>query len=170
MAKDHQSLLDAAPRVSPEEERRREKRHSDEVLKWDHHWQKVAEQKDWDTVIADPAVYRYAGQTVKGDPRRTPEYREQVLKGLKLGPGDTREGLSPEDMEAVREVVGRKAASFWLEGSPRTTLRHLYHDTVPTGPPVRTPQHRLKGEEAEWVGVWAAGAREFRMGATAFRH
>ena len=25
------------------------------------------------------------------------------------------------------------------------------HDTIPTGPPVRTPPHNLKGEEAEWV-------------------
>ena len=25
------------------------------------------------------------------------------------------------------------------------------HDTIPTGPPVRTPPHHLKGEEADWV-------------------
>ena len=74
-----------------------------------------------------------------------------MLKGLKLAPGDEREGLTQEDMEAAREVLTRKAAAFWLERTHRTTLRHLYHDTIPTGPPVRTPPHRLKGEEAEWV-------------------
>jgi hypothetical protein len=30
-----------------------------------------------------------------------------------------------------------------MEGEP--------HDTIPTGPPCRTPPHRLKGEEADWV-------------------
>ena len=56
-----------------------------------------------------------------------------------------------EDLAAVREVVYRKAAAFWIEGTPRTTLKHLLHDTIPTGPPVRTPPHHLRGEEADWV-------------------
>ena len=54
-------------------------------------------------------------------------------------------------MEACREVLMRKASAFWLEDTPRTALRYLLHDTIPTGPPCRTPPHRLKGEEAEWV-------------------
>ena len=116
MAKDHQSLLEAAPKASPEEERRREKQHSDEVLTWNHHWDQVAGRKDWDTVVADPAVYRYAGQAVTGDPRRTAAYKEQVLKGLSLGPNDEREGLNKFELEAVREVASRKAAAFWVEG------------------------------------------------------
>ena len=115
------------------------------------HWDQKAKEKDWDSVVGDPAVYRYAGQAIKGDPRRTAEYKEAVLKGLKLTSTEQREGLTPADVAAVKEVVGRKCAAFWTEGSPRTTLRHLYHDTIPTGPPVRTPPHRLKGEEAEWV-------------------
>merc|ERR1711884_588005 len=61
------------------------------------------------------------------------------------------DGLSPEDIAALREVISRKAGAFWIEGTPRTTLRYLLHDTIPTGPPCRTPPHRLKGEEAEWV-------------------
>ena len=48
-------------------------------------------------------------------------------------------------------MLRRKAAAFWIEETPRTTLRHLLHDTIPTGPPVRTPPHHLKGEEAAWV-------------------
>ena len=51
----------------------------------------------------------------------------------------------------IEEVIRRKAAAFWIEDTPRTTLRHLYHDTIPTGPPVRSPPHHLKGEEAEFV-------------------
>jgi hypothetical protein len=54
-------------------------------------------------------------------------------------------------MAACRDVIGRKAGAFWIEGEPRTALRYLLHDTIPTGPPCRTPPHRLKGEEADWV-------------------
>ncbi len=59
--------------------------------------------------------------------------------------------MTKEDLAAVKDVINRKAAAFWAEGSPRTTLVHFYHNTIPTGPPVRTPPHSLKGEEAEWV-------------------
>ena len=59
--------------------------------------------------------------------------------------------LSSEDIAAVREVIYRKAAAFWKEGTPRTTVRFFLHDTIPTGPPVRLPPHSLKGESAQWV-------------------
>ena len=45
----------------------------------------------------------------------------------------------------------RKATAFWLEGSPRTTVRFVEHDTAPTGPPIKVPPRSLKGEAAEWV-------------------
>ena len=61
------------------------------------------------------------------------------------------EDLTEDDMDAIREVVRRKASVFWIEGTPRTTLLHLRHDTRPTGPPVRTPPHNLKAEEADFV-------------------
>ena len=54
-------------------------------------------------------------------------------------------------MAACREVIGRKAGAFWTEGESRTALRYLLHHTIPRGPPCRTPPHRLKGEEADWV-------------------
>ena len=38
-----------------------------------------------------------------------------------------------------------------LEGSPRTTVRNVAHDCVPTGPPVSLQPHSLKGESAAWV-------------------
>jgi len=88
---------------------------------------------------------------VKEDPRRTPEYRQKVLEGLGFGKNKIKKDLTEADMEACREVLGRKAGAFWVEGTPRTALRYLLHDTIPTGPPCRTPPHRLKGEEADWV-------------------
>ena len=30
-------------------------------------------------------------------------------------------------------------------------MRHMAHDTIPTGPPVRTPPHRLSGTDAQWI-------------------
>ena len=68
-----------------------------------------------------------------------------------IGPSVSVDALLSADFAAVAEVIGRKVSAFWLEGTPRTTLPCLMHDTIPTGPPVRTPPHHLKGEEAEWV-------------------
>ena len=74
-----------------------------------------------------------------------------MLEAVKFGKKAVKEDLSEHDIKAIREVLHRKAAAFWVEGNPRTTVRNLMHDTIPTGPPVRTPPHHLKGEEAEWV-------------------
>ena len=68
-------------------------------------------------------------------------------------------GMSESDTRSCRkrisrrpwEVLMRKATAFWLEGSPRATVRFVEHDTVPTGPPIKVPPHNLKGEAAEWV-------------------
>ena len=102
---------------------------------------------------ADLSVYRYCGKDVKEDPRRLDSYRKQVVEGLGFGEGQSRSGLNSVGMAACREVLWRKAAAFWIdsEDNPRTALRYLLHDTTPTGPPCRTPPHRLKGEEADWV-------------------
>ena len=70
------------------------------------------------------------------------------MKELKL---ESRDDLSVADKAVVEEVVKRKTSAFWIEGSPRTTLRHLHHDTIPTGPPVKVSPHHLKGEDAEFV-------------------
>ncbi len=110
-----------------------------------------AKAKDWDCIAADLSVYRYSGVDVKVDTRRTMEYRTKVIEGLGFGKGQTRPRLTEADMEACREVLSRKAGAFWVEDTARTALRYLLHDTIPTGPPCRTPPHRLKGEEAEWV-------------------
>ena len=91
--------------------------------------------------------------SVSEDPCRKDDYRDQVVEGLGFGAGwkEKKPYLSEADLAAVREVVRRKAAGFWLEGTPRTTIRHVAHDTVPTGPPVCTPPHNLGHEAAQWV-------------------
>ena len=121
--------------------------------KMDAYWKEKADACDWDAVKADLGVYRLSGQKVESDPRRTAEYRAQVVDGL----GFDKEGqkkrpeMNNEDIAACREVLGRKAGGFWLEGSPRTTVRNVLHDCVPVGPPVSSQPHNLKGEAAAWV-------------------
>ena len=94
-------------------------------------------------------VYALAGEKVTEDPRRTEAYR-LVWDGLKIAPGPTRPGLTEADVAAIREVVRRKAAGFWVEGTTRTTLRKFAHDCIPTGPPVSSQPHSLRGEAAQW--------------------
>ena len=113
-------------------------------------WKRRAAQKEWYSVKSDMDVYRHSGETVKEDPRRTPEYQQQVVDGLGLTT-EAKPHLSQQDIEAIIEMVKRKAAAFWIEGTPRTTVRYFQHDTIPTGPPCRLPPHNLKGEQAEWV-------------------
>ena len=117
------------------------------------YWDSCAEKERWDEVKADLAVYRLSGQEVRLDPRRTPEYRQQVVDGLGFGADSSRsaDGLNADDLAACRDVLSRKAAAFWIEGTPRTTVRNVEHDCVPTGPPVSLQPHSLKGEAAAWV-------------------
>ena len=117
-------------------------------------WRAKAEKKQWDTVTADLSVYAYSGQKVTKDPRTTEEYKTQVIADLGFDEATWKEKhpeLTHEEVLAAREVFWRKAAAFWVDGTPRTTVRFVLHDTVPTGPPVRLPPHNLKGEAAEWV-------------------
>ena len=99
------------------------------------------------------SVYDFSGQRVEQDPRLVQDYKDRVLEGLGFGSEwkVKRSDLSEAAVAAVREVLARKAGAFWLEGSPRTTVRFVQHDTVPVGPPVKLPPHNLKGEAAQWV-------------------
>ena len=80
-------------------------------------------------------------------------YRQEVIKELGFGDDwkEKKPYLSTADVEACREVISRKAGGFWLEGSPRTTVRNVLHDCAPSGPPVNSQPHNLKGEAASWV-------------------
>ena len=65
--------------------------------------------------------------------------------------GDEYSHLTQEDIKVIVEMVRRKAAAFWVPGTPRTTVLYFMHDVIPTGPPCRLPPHNLKGAEAQWV-------------------
>ncbi len=120
--------------------------------------EKRAQDKNWSEVKADLSVYAYSGGVVATDPRREQSYVDSVLLGLGLGPRKPGEPipekfkhLSEYDIAALTEVNARKAAVYWVEGTPRTTVRFMKHDTIPTGPPIKVPPHNLKGEAAQWV-------------------
>ncbi|MBP51092.1 MAG: hypothetical protein CMA68_03335, partial [Euryarchaeota archaeon] len=137
------------------EQKRLDDAHETAFLKATAYWKARADAKDWHCISSDLSVYQYCGQydeiLKSGDPRRNDAYRKKVIEGLGFGEGKKKDDLTEADMVLMREVLSRKAAAFWLEGEPRTALRYLQHDTIPTGPPCRTPPHRLKGEEADFV-------------------
>ena len=122
--------------LSPEERTKLERDVDQYSKKMDAYWKSRADARDWDAVRADLEVYALAGEKVSEDPRRTEAYRDLVWDDLKIAPGPTRPGLTEADVAAIREVVRRKAAGFWVEGTTRTTVRKFAHDCIPTGPPV----------------------------------
>ena len=141
-----------AVELSPAEMEALEREISDLSKRMDAHWKELALGDRWDEVKADLSVYRLSGQEITSDPRRTNEYRDQVIEGLGFGNGENRRSdLTGDDFLACKDVLTRKAAGFWVEGTPRTTVRMVAHDTVPTGPPVSLQPHALKGEAAAWV-------------------
>ena len=113
-------------------------------------WMDLAKKKDWSQVRAPMSIYRFLENEFKEDPRLTDEYRAGVTKALTLEHIEEAKKeyphLSEADIRAASEVLARKAGGLWLDGTPRTRVRHVEHDCVPTGPPVRTPVHNLKGE------------------------
>ena len=117
----------------------------------DAYWKSKADARDWDSVRADLEVHALAGEKVTEDPRRTEAYRDLAWDGLKIAPGPTRPGLTEADVAAIKEVVRRKAAGFWVEGTTRTTVRKFAHDCIPTESPVSSQPHSLRGEAAQWV-------------------
>ena len=151
-APEHQGVV-TSEELSPAEKEELDKEVTALSKKMDELWKARADQKEWDSVRADLSVYQYSGQKVTEDPRRVESYRQQVVKELGFGDDwkERKPYLSEADVAACREVVERKAGGFWLEGSPRTTVRNVLHDCVPSGPPVSSQPHNLKGEAASWV-------------------
>ena len=137
--------------ISPAERAKLDKEVEAYALEMEAFWKAKADARDWDSVRANLEVYALAGEKVSEDPRRTEAYRDLVWEGLKIEPGPTRPGLTAADIAAIKEVVRRKAAGFWAEGTTRTTVRKFAHDCIPTGPPVSSQPHALKGEAAQWV-------------------
>ena len=136
--------------ISPAERAKLDKEVESYAQEMEAFWKAKADARDW-SVRANLEVYALAGEKVTEDPRRTEAYRDLVWEGLKVEPGPTRPGLTAADVAAIKEVVRRKAAGFWAEGTTRTTVRKFAHDCIPTGPPVSSQPHALKGEAAQWV-------------------
>ena len=97
-------------------------------------WKAKADARDWDSVRAHLEVYALAGEKVSEDPRRTEAFWDLVWEGLKIEPGPTRPGLSYQGSRGHYQDHGKFA-----------------HDCIPTGPPVSSQPHALKGEAAQWV-------------------
>ena len=150
--------------LSPAEKEELDKEVTALSEKMDELWKARADQKEWDSVRADLSVYQYSGQKVTEDPRRVESYRQEVVKELGFGDDwkERKPYLSEADVAACREVVERKAGGFWLEGSPRTTVRNVLHDCVPSGPsgelPASQPERaRLRlGLTRSWKKKFAA--------------
>ena len=115
--------------LSPAEKEKLDKEIEDLSKKMDALWNERADRKEWDSVKADLAVYQYPGQNVTEDPQRVDTYRGEVVKELGFGENwkEKRPFLNEFDVAACREVLARKSGAFWLEGSPRTTVRNVMH-------------------------------------------
>ena len=62
---------------------------------------------------------------------------KKVNLGNPAGAATAYPHLSAAPLVAVKEVIAWKAVSFWLEGTPRTTVRGVVHDALTQGRPVR---------------------------------
>ena len=100
-------------------------------------WELRAVNLEWEHIKAPLDVFACAGVEVATNPREAAEYREQVLDDLGFGTNwkERKSHLTARQVEAVREVLWRKALAFWLKETPRATVRFVKHDTIPTGPP-----------------------------------
>ena len=77
------SVAEPAPSGKPvetaEEQNARRKAADDAYEKAAAHWVEVSSRQSWDEVISDLEVYKYSGQRITEDPRRTEEYRQKVI-------------------------------------------------------------------------------------------
>ena len=112
-------------------------------------WMERARRGEWNAVRANLSVYGELG--LQEDPRGGEAYADQVITALGLRDAGRRPHLTAADRAAAEEVFTRKAMAFWIDGSPRTIIRGVMHDTVTVGGPVRGPPMRLKGLEAQLV-------------------
>ena len=118
-------------------------------------WMSKAHAGDFDSVTAPVDVYvkDENGHAPESDPRRSEAYRQQVLDAVGLGSelSDDYKHLNVADIAMCRDVVSRKAAAFWIEGGPRTTVRGFLHHLIVKGGPIRLPPHRVKGDDLKFV-------------------
>ena len=112
-------------------------------------WMSRARAEDWSGPVAPMEVFVHAG--IETNPRLDEAYRAEVVKELGLHDPKAFPYLSAADLAAARETFHRCAPGLWRKGSPSTVVRHVMHDVVTIGGPVRGAPLRLKGEAAEFV-------------------
>ena len=97
---------------------------------------------------------------VTEDPRVTQSYWEHCLDGLLLprpsAPlADEHRGAHPDlldiEIQALADLMQRKACALWVEGTPQTTVRGFLHDVVVKGGPISLAPIVRAGEAADWV-------------------
>ena len=93
-------------------------------------------------------------------PRSGPEYANACLSDMHLPvPGgevtDDHRKVFPDltdvEIRAVADMISRKAAVMWREGTPQTTVVGFLHDMVVKGGPISLPPICRRGEAADWV-------------------
>ena len=100
------------PLKSLQQEAEERRQHREEQRKWDAIWMDRAGRRDWNYPEVPLEAYRHSGTTdeITADPRKETWYIQEVLKVLGLQEGaPAYEGLTEDDMNAVREVIWRKA-------------------------------------------------------------
>ena len=80
-----------------------------------------ARAQQWDQVLTPLSCYRF-GPKAESDPRVNVEYKAMVQKPLGLDVCDGMEHLGAADVKAIKEVVNRKAAAFWVNTTPAQRL------------------------------------------------
>ena len=125
-----------------------------DVPAWHQWWLSKAKARDFTSVAPPLTVFEHLhGDAVKENPRTQETYVGEVLRVLGFRAEDHAKHpeLSAEEFELARDLVKRKAGAFWVEQTPRTTLRGFEHDVITVGPPVRGPRIRLNEADRAFV-------------------
>ena len=112
-------------------------------------WMKKARCGDFSGPTPPSDVFAHAGVTE--NPRLSDAYRDAVVEELGLNDAARYPHLGEQDLAAAKEVFRRCAPGLWRKDTPSTIVRHMLHDVVTIGGPVRGAPLRLKGEAAEFV-------------------
>ncbi|NDD62505.1 MAG: hypothetical protein EBZ36_00750, partial [Acidobacteria bacterium] len=93
-------------------------------------------------------------------PRSSKEYSEACLLDMHLPLAEAEitdehrkafPDLQDIEIRAVSDLIFRKAAVMWREGTPQTTVVGFLHDMVVKGGPISLPPICRRGEAADWV-------------------
>ena len=96
-------------------------------------------------------------EALETNPRSTEWYKDLCCQKVGLGSEPDRSRCAhfqhEPDFELTRWVVRRGSGCFWVQDTPRTTVRGFKHHLVTRGAPVRVPLHRLSRADTEWIEI-----------------